>query len=485
MKFSLGKKVVLLIVSVSVILCGIAIYVSYRVTDSMNSTHYMGRANEIAATVARVVDADDARKVTDAVLAIYAATDDKVRSDEWGSPAFEAYAGLYGSIGDMPECQRLMAQLKRLQEVNGVDCLYLSVVVPADDAFVYVLDAAEEDPCPIGCIDPLYELNAAVIDDPTRGFPAYLTNTEEYGWLVTAGAPIYDEAGEVVCYAMDDISMDVIKEQEHRHMRGLSLVLVSLTLGLCVLAAYLVRRSVTDPLNKLATAATCYCDPSQSSRSTFEGLNIHTKDEIEELYNSMQAMEHDIDSHIDRLVETRAELQVAKLEANKMNVLAHHDALTGIRNKLAYDQEVWRLDEELREGQAFFGIAIVDLNDLKVTNDTYGHDRGDESIRQLTNLICMTFKHSSVFRVGGDEFAIVLRDEDGRNAEHLVAEFRAHIDALARSDSPTIAPWERVSAAIGYAMYDPDLDSSAGDVFRRADKDMYTHKSQMKHGTVR
>ena len=163
-----------------------------------------------------------------------------------------------------------------------------------------------------------------------------------------------------------------------------------------------------------------------------------------------------------------------------MSVLAHHDALTGIRNKLAYDQEVRYLDDELQKGETSFGIAIVDLNDLKYINDTYGHDCGDISIRTVCNAICVVFKHSPVFRIGGDEFAVILRNHDYQKVEELVAEFRQMMKKLGEDDGSQRAPWEKVSAAIGYALYDANKDKTADSVFRRADRDMYRQKVRMK-----
>ena len=50
---------------------------------------------------------------------------------------------------------------------------------------MYLVDAATEDPCPTGCIDPLYDINRGVLTNPEIGFPAYITDTPEYGWLVS------------------------------------------------------------------------------------------------------------------------------------------------------------------------------------------------------------------------------------------------------------------------------------------------------------
>ncbi|MBQ1380222.1 MAG: GGDEF domain-containing protein, partial [Erysipelotrichaceae bacterium] len=211
-------------------------------------------------------------------------------------------------------------------------------------------------------------------------------------------------------------------------------------------------------------------------------LKIDTGDEIETLHKSMIQMEKDIDNYIQNLIETRQQLTTSKKEAAVMNELAHKDSLTGIRNKLAYDQEEAKLRKEFKQGKRDFGLAIVDLNDLKGINDTYGHEYGNIALKNISQLICEVFLHSPVFRIGGDEFAIILKNNDYDKIETLVAEFN---ERLAKQDEQNQEPWERVKGAIGYALYDPELDSSVDDVFRRADQDMYQKKKAMKGENVR
>ena len=367
MKFSLGTKITLAFVAFAIVLSGITLAIGYRVVDDMNSHHYTRKADEVAATVARVVNSDSAAKLKADVLDIYKEIDskDRVSSDDWGSPAFEAYSQRFAHLQDTPEYQELLAELRKLQEVNDVSCFYLWYVDPHDEVCIYLVDAALEDPCPTGCIDPLYDFNRAILSDPSRGFPAYITDTEEYGWLVTAGAPVYNEAGDVVCYAAADISMDAIKQQQHDYFAALASLLLGFTVVASVVVIFFVRRFIVRPINTLSDAATQYCSPEEGSRSTFKDLGIHTHDEIENLHKSMIRMEDDIDSHIERLMSTRAKLRDTQIEAYKMSDLARHDALTGVRNKLAYDQELVRLGYELDVGVQGFGIAVIDLNDLK------------------------------------------------------------------------------------------------------------------------
>ena len=161
-----------------------------------------------------------------------------------------------------------------------------------------------------------------------------------------------------------------------------------------------------------------------------------------------------------------------------MQALANRDALTGIRNKTAYDNEIRRLEWRLEDGLTEFGIAMIDLNFLKRINDTYGHEQGNAAIRKLCRLVCTVFEHSPVFRIGGDEFVVILENRDYNNIELLAQDFNDSLEEMAADINTEI--WERISASLGYALYDPARDKSVSDVFKRADHAMYERKAEMK-----
>lgn len=472
MKRSLRVKTVLAFSVFAILLIGISSLLSWRMIESMSSQQYRSRGDELAASVACVIDADKVEQVRDDVMRIYRATEDKVGSEQWGSDAFEAYSARFSEVKDTVAFRELMAFLRDLQQVNSVDCLYLVALDVTDAKAVYLLDATLEDPCPPGCIDPLYEMNLNLLQDPTIGFPAYITNTEVYGWLITAGAPIVDGAGEVIGYAMVDISMNTVKEEGSTFILRLIVALAAITVLLCAIVTAFVDRSLIRPINLLSQYAASYADSGSLQNKSFRELDIRTGDEIESLHKSMMRMEEDIGSYIDNLMRTQAILDSTRQEAQKLIEVAHRDALTGIRNKMAYDQEIAQLDDELRKGNAAFGIAMIDMDGLKRINDAYGHACGNVSLIRLSGIISQVFAHSHVFRIGGDEFAVILRDVDFDRIEDLANTFR---DALASQDR-SAEPWKVVSATMGYALFDPAQDTNADDVFRRADQSMYAHK---------
>ncbi len=160
-------------------------------------------------------------------------------------------------------------------------------------------------------------------------------------------------------------------------------------------------------------------------------------------------------------------------ELESANKKALRDGLTGVRNKLAY-LEALRDIEVAGESKSTegYGVVVFDINDLKMTNDTQGHEAGDELIKNACTLICTHFKHSPVFRIGGDEFVVLLYGSDYENRESLIEEFNSKIDANKSKSGMLIA--------CGMAVYDANIDESYTDVFTRADKIMYERKESLK-----
>ena len=119
---------------------------------------------------------------------------------------------------------------------------------------------------------------------------------------------------------------------------------------------------------------------------------------------------------------------------------------------------------------------MVDMNNLKTLNDTYGHERGNEAIKKTCAILCEVFAHSPVYRVGGDEFVVVVKGRDYQNIDALLDRFTA---AMAATEGE---PWERLSAATGFARYEGQ--NTVEEVFRNADHIMYENKRAMRSGSL-
>ena len=188
------------------------------------------------------------------------------------------------------------------------------------------------------------------------------------------------------------------------------------------------------------------------------------------------ALNYDRDDEVGRLTKTFKNLSShMKANISDLNKRVYVDALTSVRNKGAYSTYLEEMQNRLEAagGQMAFAVGVFDCDDLKAINDKFGHDKGDVYLKTASRLICRVFQHSPVFRIGGDEFSVILQNEDFRNRDALVREFE---EGMAEISASTANKWEQVHIARGIAVYDQRNDKYVIDVVRRADKAMYENK---------
>ncbi|MBP5262509.1 MAG: GGDEF domain-containing protein [Clostridiales bacterium] len=153
--------------------------------------------------------------------------------------------------------------------------------------------------------------------------------------------------------------------------------------------------------------------------------------------------------------------------------MANRDALTGVKNKHAYVNTEVAMDNQIAEGEETeFAIAVCDINGLKQVNDNQGHSTGDDYIKSACHLICTSFAHSPVFRIGGDEFVVILKGNDYQNRFDIIERFAEKQIENRRAGLVTLA--------YGISEFDKDKDLRVQDVFERADDLMYENKKRFK-----
>ena len=157
--------------------------------------------------------------------------------------------------------------------------------------------------------------------------------------------------------------------------------------------------------------------------------------------------------------------------------LAYRDSLTGLRNTTSYKKWVIDFDKKLKKGDISFGIVMLDLNHLKEVNDTYGHDVGNKLIVSAAHLISDTFKRSPVFRIGGDEFVVILQNKDLEDCDTLISILETECKNAWVDANDARLP---ISIARGVALFDQNTDTQFSDTFKRADDAMYKNKQKLK-----
>lgn len=160
-----------------------------------------------------------------------------------------------------------------------------------------------------------------------------------------------------------------------------------------------------------------------------------------------------------------------------INELAYRDSLTGVKNKTAYLEVVARMNEQIRLKRPMFAVVVFDINGLKKANDTWGHDFGDILIINSCKLICKVFKQSPVYRIGGDEFVVLLENHDYEHYQELLKQFETEVEQFNINTVNGV----KVSVARGISIYSENTDLTYNDVFKRADNAMYCNKAEMKN----
>jgi diguanylate cyclase (GGDEF)-like protein len=185
-----------------------------------------------------------------------------------------------------------------------------------------------------------------------------------------------------------------------------------------------------------------------------------------------------VDDPRDRLLPTRARLQALRLFANqavaalqaadqtvRLRHEATHDTLTGLPNRRAFRR---RLAREI-EAADRFALVLCDMDNLKPLNDTEGHEAGDRALQMLAAALRSELRRSDeAYRVGGDEFAVVLPGAARLDAERVMRRLR---NALGASVLDT---GDQIEASFGIAVYQPGDDLEQ--LVVRADEALYKAK---------
>ena len=220
------------------------------------------------------------------------------------------------------------------------------------------------------------------------------------------------------------------------------------------IAIFIVKK-IVHPLNKLTDASV------KLSNGDYDVEIVHSN------------------THEIRLLSTAFENMARHLKEHEklQHLLAYRDSLTGLRNTNSYWAWITDFDKEIETKEIVFGVIVLDINYLKETNDRYGHDVGNKLIVSAARIISNIFKRSPVFRIGGDEFLVILQNRDLNDLQELLKKFDEDcLNEIVTTDKENIP----VSIAKGFAIYDSCIDTSFIDVFNRADDAMYENKREIK-----
>lgn len=194
-------------------------------------------------------------------------------------------------------------------------------------------------------------------------------------------------------------------------------------------------------------------------------------------YGSLGFLFYIIVMAIESVRNSRKVIEQAK-ESELYRKLAFTDELTKLYNRTAFNKDI---NERFMKVEIEYKVIptvlfMFDLNDLKKCNDNFGHEYGDCYITMVSNIIKEVFgTDGKCYRIGGDEFCSIM---DYTSQEDIENKYNHFVEAIQKkNEQEFVVP---VSVAVGYAIYDPNIDKSLEETLKRADAMMYQNKQKIK-----
>lgn len=161
--------------------------------------------------------------------------------------------------------------------------------------------------------------------------------------------------------------------------------------------------------------------------------------------------------------------------------MSNTDFLTGVQNRNAFELFLNNLDTTSEKTHT--ALLLADMDGLKHINDTYGHAAGDEYIKFGCRVIQMSISDDCIlYRIGGDEFAVLMRNAGEEEAKALIGKIRENLSVENKKNKGNMI--EKKGMSIGYAVFDPEQDSSLHNILKRADERMYVQKRRRKEDLI-
>ena len=176
--------------------------------------------------------------------------------------------------------------------------------------------------------------------------------------------------------------------------------------------------------------------------------------------------------------ELRESLELIKNNNLELDTLAKQDELTGIFNRRGFFIEAEDLLSEQKEKRKYIIVGFADTDNLKMINDTYGHDEGDEIIIASSNVLSDTLGNRGVIaRLGGDEFAFLFTSDDKEDQSRFSEEFEENVRKYnAESDKEYT-----LSVSLGMYLYEYSEEIDLKKLLESADAEMYHIKKKRRN----
>lgn len=275
--------------------------------------------------------------------------------------------------------------------------------------------------------------------------------------------PIVDPSGKLLGAVVSSIGERDALFATHNALLKNTLLMLILILGITVVVVNWLVRNLFRPVPRLIQAVSLIADEKTDQVTPFQTQD----DEIGELAKAIEKLRV--------AMVDRGYLQRMQEMAQKMEYMAHHDSLTLLPNRVSYRNSIDERLIKLRTEGRIFNLLLIDLDNFKPVNDTYGHVVGDELLIESSVRLCAIIGEKDMaIRLGGDEFAILqeVQLDSILEAQTLARKVLATLNEPFTCSGNTFS----ISGSIGISCA-PQHGNTREDLFAHADLALYTSKS--------
>ena len=410
MKKSLKYKIVLAIVIIVCIMDVSFIFVNYVNYMNVNRNYTDSLAQTVANTCRLVVDGDS----------VTGYLDNRRRNT--------AYYEVWNKLIDYRNTSENVLQISVVNFRDGGGC------------YVYDTDLTENGAF-LGDIRPYDEVQNAIKDELIA---CEKIEPLEYNGRSDYYIPLNSSYNIPVAYIIVGISTENVRREQLTYLGYITIIVTSITVLFGVFMIWFMQHNVLGPLNAMSKAASSYSIAilRDGKESPISRMNIRTGDELERLCESMKKMEHDI-------IASSSQLAIADWNSN-------HDSMTQLYNKRHYKEQLKELQNDCT-----IGVIYFDIDNLKRMNAA-------EFIRRYLT------EQARGFRIGGDEFVMLIRDCTEEKVQELVSTMRG--DEKGNLSDVTAEFYCRLAIGGAFRKTAETLEET----IKRADDEMYKNKHSVR-----
>lgn len=315
--------------------------------------------------------------------------------------------------------------------------------------------------------EPLFQLvNQVIVDNEVVNYPTVI-ESDRSEQLLIIDKIVGPDWWHVTAYPLAEIRKQAMVLPLRLVAAGLGLVLLTL-----LMTYLLVRREVTKPLQEVATVASLMGQRNYHDALARQADDINARGEVKQALDAFKTMATRFLAAQNDL-EQQVEARTAELaEANKqLDAMAYLDGLTGLLNRRAFDRDL----EAVKKSTQGHYLIMADIDEFKPFNDNYGHEAGDQALKQIATLL-VGKTSAKVYRYGGEELALIMAADSTAQVYAELERLREDVARMAIPHHYKQAELAVLTLSMGAAPINPQQSNEEN--IRRADRQLYHAKHQ-------